>query len=147
MEDGRVFHRTFLSDPGNREIISQAKIKAFIPCGGFKDTINQANVENFTSLFKELRFIVEGANVFFDDASRRYIATNTGIKQIKDTTANKGGVFSSSIAEVLTAFVFGEDYEDKLLNDTKTQMGIDQGYHGPCGSKCQGRNPDAHSNP
>ncbi|ACN16929.1 GdhA4 [Desulforapulum autotrophicum HRM2] len=124
VEDGRVFHRNFLSDPANREIISQAKIEAFIPCGGFKDTINQGNVVKFTSLFKELRFIVEGANVFFDDASRRYIATSTPIKQIKDTTANKGGVFSSSIAEVLTGFVFGEDYEEKLLNDTETRWAL-----------------------
>jgi glutamate dehydrogenase len=124
VDDGRVFHRTFLSDPANREIISQADIAAFIPCGGFKDTINQGNVAVFSALFKELRFIVEGANVFFDDAARRYIATSTPIKQIKDTTANKGGVFSSSIAEVLTGFLFEEEYEEKLLNDTGTRWAL-----------------------
>jgi glutamate dehydrogenase len=124
VEDGAMFHRTFLSEPGNREMIRQANIQAFIPCGGFKDTVNQGNVEAFLSVFKELRFIVEGANVFFDDASRRYIAGSTGIKHIKDTTANKGGVFSSSIAEVLTAFLFEENYEAKLLNDTDTQWAL-----------------------
>ncbi|MCJ7829972.1 MAG: NAD-glutamate dehydrogenase, partial [Desulfobacterales bacterium] len=124
VEDGAMFHRTFLSEPDNRRFISQADIRAFIPCGGFKDTVNRGNVKNFLSVFKELRFIVDGANVFFDDAARRTIATTTDIKHIKDTTANKGGVFSSSIAEVLTAFLLGEDYEAKLLNDTETRWAL-----------------------
>ncbi len=124
VEDGAMFHRTFLSDPDNRRFVSQAAIHAFIPCGGFKDTVNRGNVKNFLSVFKELRFIVDGANVFFDDAARRTIATTTGIKHIKDTTANKGGVFSSSIAEVLTAFLLGDDYEAKLLGDTQTRWAL-----------------------
>lgn len=124
IEDGAMFHRMFLSDPANAARISKAKIRAFIPCGGFKDTINHNNVKQFLSVFKDLKFIVEGANVFFDDASRRYIATHTGIKQIKDSSANKGGVFSSSIAEVLTAFLLADDYEEKLLNDTATRWAL-----------------------
>ena len=124
VEEGALFHRNFLSDPANRHIISQANIRAFIPCGGLKDTIYHGNVKRFISLFKDLEFIVEGANVFFDDASRRYIAAETDIRQIKDSTANKGGVFSSSIAEVLTAFLFGDDYEEKLLNDTATRWAL-----------------------
>jgi glutamate dehydrogenase len=124
VEDGALFHKTFLSDPGNRKFIEQANIQAFIPCGGFKDTVNHGNVADFLDIFKEIRFIVEGANVFFDDASRRHIAIKTNIKHIKDTTANKGGVFSSSIAEVLTGFLLGEDYEDKLLNDVETRWAL-----------------------
>ncbi len=124
VEDGAMFHRTFLSEPDNRRFMEQANIQAFIPCGGFKDTINQGNVKAFLTIFNELRFIIEGANVFFDDPARRHIATATGIKHIKDTTANKGGVFSSSIAEVLTGFLLGEDYEEKLLNDTKTRSAL-----------------------
>ena len=121
IEDGAMFHRNFLTDIDNRELIRQANIGAFIPCGGVKDTVNHGNVKRFLALFQELRFIVEGANVFFDDASRRHIATSTAIKQIKDTTANKGGVFSSSIAEVLTGFLLQDDYEEKLLNHTETR--------------------------
>jgi len=124
IENGAMFHRTFLTDPANRKFIKKANIQAFIPCGGFKDTINHSNVSNFVSLFKELKFIVEGANVFFDDASRRYIATATNIKQIKDSSANKGGVFSSSIAEVLTAFLLDEEYEEKLLRDVATKWAL-----------------------
>jgi glutamate dehydrogenase len=124
IEDGALFHRTFLANVKNRKYISQANIKAFIPCGGFKDTVNQRNVKQFVENFQELKFIVEGANVFFDDVARRYIATSTDIMQVKDSTANKGGVFSSSIAEVLTGFLFQEKYEEELLNDTKTRWAL-----------------------
>ena len=124
VEDGALFHRNFLANPANRQYIAEANIRAFIPCGGFKDTIHHGNVRQFLDLFAELRFIVEGANVFFDDGARRYIATHTAIKQIKDSTANKGGVFSSSIAEVLTAFLLEEDYEAKLQNDPATRWAL-----------------------
>ncbi len=124
VEDGALFHRNFLTNPASRKYVSQADIRAFIPCGGFKDTIHHGNVRQFIDIFQELRFIVEGANVFFDDGSRRHIATHTNIKQIKDTTANKGGVFSSSIAEVLTAFLLQEDYEDQLQNDPLTRWAL-----------------------
>ena len=117
VENAAVFHRNFLTDPFSRKYIRRAGIQAFIPCGGFKDTIHHTNVQAFLNNFQELKFIVEGANVFFDDASRRHIAKHTTIKQIKDSSANKGGVFSSSIAEVLTAFLLGEDYEEKLQKD------------------------------
>ena len=124
VEDGAVFHKNFITDPANRKYIEQADIQAFIPCGGFKDTVNHGNVKDFTGLFKELRFIVEGANVYFDDSARRYIATSTGIRQIKDSSANKGGVFSSAVAEVLTAFLFEEDYEKRLLEDVDTRWAL-----------------------
>ncbi len=121
VENGAMFHRTFLIAPANRKFIEKANIRAFIPCGGFKDTINHRNVADFTKTFKELAFIVEGANVFFDDTSRRYLATRTGIRQIKDSTANKGGVFSSSLSEVLTAFLLADEYENRLLEDVDTR--------------------------
>ena len=124
VEDGAYFHRTFLSNPDNRKYIRQANIRAFIPCGGFKDTVNQANVKEFLRLFGELGFIVEGANVFFDDAARRQIAAETTIKQIKDSTANKGGVICSSLSEILTAFLYQDEYEAKLLQDKGTRLAL-----------------------
>jgi glutamate dehydrogenase len=124
IEDGALFHRTFLIDPANRTCVEEANIRAFIPCGGKKDTINQANVRQFVGLFAELRFIVEGANVFFDDVARRHIAASTPILQIKDSSANKGGVFSSSVAEVLTAFLLQEQYEATLLDDVATRCAL-----------------------
>jgi len=117
VEDGALFHRIFLTEESNRRFVEKAGIRAFIPCGGFKDTINPENVGRFIAVFKELQFIVEGANVFFDDGARKRIAAETGILQIKDSSANKGGVASSSIAEVLTGFLLGNDYEKFLVKD------------------------------
>ncbi len=124
IEDAALFHKTFLSNVENRKYIQQADIQAFIPCGGFKDTINQRNVKAFLEVFQELKYIVEGANVFFDDVARRYIAMATDIQQIKDSTANKGGVFSSSVSEVLTAFLLQDQYEEKLLNDAQVRWAL-----------------------
>ncbi|KJS28871.1 MAG: NADP-specific glutamate dehydrogenase GdhA [Desulfatitalea sp. BRH_c12] len=121
VDNGALFHRNFLSDPGSRRFIRMADIGAFIPCGGLKDTVNRDNVQHFLAVFRELRFIVEGANVFFDEAARRTIAATTGIKLIKDITANKGGVFSSAIAEVLSALLLDEQYEASLMADMETR--------------------------
>jgi len=78
-------------------------------------------VRAFLNVFAELKVIVEGANVFFDDTARDVIARETAILQIKDSTANKGGVTSSSVAEVLPAFLLGDDYEKCLVDDLKTK--------------------------
>ena len=117
VEDGAYFHRNFLSDPASRAWIEAADIQVFVPCGGLKDTINAGNVHGFIELFRELRIIVEGANVFFDDTAREVIACETGILQIRDSSANKGGVTCSSVAEVLSAFLLEDEYEEALVRD------------------------------
>ncbi|MCM8756970.1 MAG: NAD-glutamate dehydrogenase, partial [Candidatus Omnitrophica bacterium] len=121
VEDGSFFHRNVLFDLALRPWLEKAGINVFIPCGGFKDTINAGNVSAFLSLFPQLRFIVEGANVFFDETSRDFIARNSAILQIRDFSANKGGVTCSSLAEVLPAFLLGDDYEKALLKDSFTR--------------------------
>lgn len=117
--DGLYFHRTFLANPDTRKLVAPANLQVFVPCGGFKDTINAANVEGFLRNFRELQVIVEGANVFFDDTARAHIAAETKVLHIKDSSANKGGVTSSSIAEVLTAFLLGDEYEATLADPAK----------------------------
>jgi len=122
IDDGMLFHRTVLARPEIRPLVAKANIQAFVPCGGFRETINNGNVRAFLELFKELKVIVEGANVFFDDAARRVVATETEILQIKDSSANKGGVTCSSIGEVLPAILLGNDYEETILHDPQTQV-------------------------
>lgn len=122
--DGAFFHRTFLSNPEVRRYVKEAQITAFVPCGGFKDTINGENVEHFLETFADLQVIVEGANVFFDDTSREHIARETEILHIKDSSANKGGVTSSAIAEVLSAILLGDAYERFLVRDAHTRSGL-----------------------
>jgi len=115
--DGAFFHRHFLTNPESRRYIEAARIQVFVPCGGMKDTINGENVRAFLSNFRELRLIVEGANVFFDETARDVIARESPILQVKDSTANKGGVTCSAIAEVLTSFLLGDRYEKMLVEN------------------------------
>ncbi|NPV49217.1 MAG: NADP-specific glutamate dehydrogenase GdhA [Armatimonadetes bacterium] len=121
--DGAFFHRAFLTSPEVRRYVAAAGLNTFVPCGGLKDTINAANVRDFLTAFPDLRVIVEGANVFFDDTAREVIARETRVLHIKDSSANKGGVTSSSIAEVLTAFLLGERYE-KVLSDPANRSAL-----------------------
>lgn len=122
--DGAFLHRGFLCNPDMRRFLAQANITAFVPCGGFKDTVNGENVSQFISNFRELRVIVEGANVFFDDTAREHIARETEILQIKDSSANKGGVTCSAIAEVLSAFLLGDSYEEFMVRNPQTRSGL-----------------------
>ncbi len=124
VEDGAVFLRNFIFDPGNAACIREAGIQACIPWGGFKDMVTHKNVTLFLDNFRELKFIVEGTGLFFSDAARLYIATETGIKQVKDSTADKGGAFSGAIGEVLTGFLLADAYEARLLNDTKARWDL-----------------------
>ncbi|WP_020588957.1 NAD-glutamate dehydrogenase domain-containing protein [Desulfobacter curvatus] len=119
VEDSTLFHRDFLFNPEMKAFIRRAGIRACLPCGGFKVGVTGRTVTSFLENFKELEFIVEGAGLFFDNSARRHIAANTCIHHIKDSTANKGGVFSSVMAEVLPAFLLGDQYEAAILEDFK----------------------------
>ncbi|WP_035238978.1 NAD-glutamate dehydrogenase domain-containing protein [Desulfobacter vibrioformis] len=124
VEDSALFHRDFLFDPEMRTYIRRAGIRACLPCGGFNGGVTGSTVTSFLENFKELEFIVEGASLFFDNNARRYIAANTCIRHLKDTTANKGGVFSSVMAEVLPGFLLGDQYEAAILEDSKVRSAL-----------------------
>jgi glutamate dehydrogenase len=92
----------------------------FIPCGGRPAAVNADNVQEFLygkqadgsatdSTPKKLRFrfIVEGANLFFTNEARLAIEA-AGIPIFKDSSANKGGVTSSSL-EVLAALILNDE--------------------------------------
>jgi len=119
VEKSALFHRDFLFNPKMRTYIRRADIRACLPCGGFKEGVTGRTVPSFLENFKELEFIVEGAGLFFNNDARRHIATNTCIRHLKETTANKGGVFSSVMAEVLPGFLLGDQYEAAILEDSK----------------------------
>lgn len=117
VDDSAFFHRDFLFNPEMRAYIRKADIRACLPCGGFKVGVTGRTVTFFLENFKELEFIVEGAGLFFDNGARRHIATNACIRHLKDSTANKGGVFSSVMAEILPALLLGDQYETAVLED------------------------------
>jgi len=88
------------ADEFHREIAGltfAVKADLFLPCGGRPETIHAANWNQFFSEGGEpsSRVIVEGANSFITPEARICLQKQ-GVVLLRDATANKGGVISSS---------------------------------------------------
>jgi len=88
----------------------------FVPCGGRPEAVNMSNVDQ---IFREdkscyWKVIIEGANLFFTQDARLFIEKR-GIVVIKDASANKGGVTSSSL-EVLAALSMSDEEYKAHMN-------------------------------
>jgi len=82
----------------------------FVPCGGRPESVNLSNVQKvFNPDTKKPRYqvIVEGANLFFTQEARLMLE-KAGVIIFKDSSANKGGVTSSSL-EVLAALAMSDE--------------------------------------
>ena len=93
------------------------KLKAdlFVPCGGRPRAITIANWQEF---FNEkgvprAKAIVEGANLFITQEARLRLEEK-GVILFKDSSANKGGVTSSSL-EVLAALALSDDEFTRMM--------------------------------
>jgi glutamate dehydrogenase len=87
----------------------------FVPCGGRPRSINIGNWKQMLDRNGKPRFraIVEGANLFLTQDARLRLE-ESGVILIKDASANKGGVTSSSL-EVLASLVFTDaEYESNM---------------------------------
>jgi len=94
------------------------KADIFVPCGGRPEAINVSNVKQ---LFDEegrcnFKYVVEGANLFITQQARLALEKH-GVILFKDSSANKGGVTSSSL-EVLA----GLGLEDEEFIDLMTSQ-------------------------
>jgi glutamate dehydrogenase len=80
----------------------------FVPCGGRPRSINIGNWKQMLDRGGKPRFraIVEGANLFLTQDARLRLE-EAGVILIKDASANKGGVTSSSL-EVLASLVLDD---------------------------------------
>jgi len=83
---------------------------AFVPCGGRPNTIDINNYEQF--LLKDgtpsSKLIVEGANLFVTAEARQRLYDDAGVLIVKDSSANKGGVITSSF-EICAAMLASEE--------------------------------------
>lgn len=87
----------------------------FVPCGGRPEAININNVSHLFSTSSSplsiqvprFKYIVEGANLFITQAARLHLESQ-GVILFKDSSANKGGVTSSSL-EVLAALALSDE--------------------------------------
>lgn len=91
------------------------KADLFVPCGGRPNSIN---IQNWKDMLDEngvprFKIIVEGANLFLSQPARLALAQK-GVIIIKDASANKGGVTSSSL-EVLASLAMTDEENDALM--------------------------------
>ena len=83
---------------------------AFVPCGGRPNTID---INNYMQFIKKdgtpsSPLIVEGANLFVTAEARKKLYEEAGVHIVKDSSANKGGVITSSY-EICAAMLLSED--------------------------------------
>ena len=96
-------------------LTSYARADIFVPCGGRPQSIHILNWKQLLNEKNEpaFRVIVEGANLFITQDARLELEKK-GCIIIKDASANKGGVTSSSL-EVLALLSLKNDEYDRLF--------------------------------
>lgn len=99
----------------NFHLSPYARADLFIPCGGRPLSINILNWKELLddSGMPAYRVIVEGANLFLTQEARIELEKK-GCIIIKDSSANKGGVTSSSL-EVLASMALTNDEFEKIF--------------------------------
>ncbi|GJE97674.1 NAD-specific glutamate dehydrogenase [Phanerochaete sordida] len=92
------------------------KADLFVPCGGRPEAVNISNVAALvdTEGKPHFKYVVEGANLFFTQQARLFLEKRK-VVLFKDSSANKGGVTSSSL-EVLAGLALStEEYVDHMI--------------------------------
>eukprot|EP00455_Lapot_gusevi_P025735 TRINITY_DN27173_c0_g1_i1.p1 TRINITY_DN27173_c0_g1~~TRINITY_DN27173_c0_g1_i1.p1 ORF type:complete len:313 (-),score=11.50 TRINITY_DN27173_c0_g1_i1:74-919(-) len=115
VENGLIFRNTFhLNDLSSADL--------FVPCGGRPEAVHINNVKKLFDIRGNPRFkwIVEGANLFFTQTARLELE-KSGVVIIKDASANKGGVTSSSF-EVLAALALTDELYQQHMQVLKGQI-------------------------
>ena len=95
---------------------NRVQADAFIPAGGRPNTVNVHNYKHFlnTDGTPSAPLIVEGANLFVTDEARQLLFDEAGVIIVKDSSANKAGVITSSY-EICAAMLLSEEefFENK----------------------------------
>ncbi len=92
-----------------------AKSDLFVPCGGRPASININNWRHVLDRDGRPKFkiIVEGANLFITEEARLRLEEN-GVILIKDASANKGGVTSSSLEVFASLAMTDEEFDENM---------------------------------
>lgn len=105
----------------------RVKSDAFIPAGGRPNTINGTNWNNWidSNGKPSSPLIVEGANIFITDEARALLWKNAGVQIVKDSSANKCGVITSS-CEVMASMLLTKDefmsIKEELVQDVISHL-------------------------
>ncbi|KAF4577409.1 NAD-dependent glutamate dehydrogenase [Pleurotus pulmonarius] len=92
------------------------KADLFVPCGGRPEAVNVSNMAALVDSEGKphFKYIVEGANLFLTQQARLFLEKRKVIL-FKDSSANKGGVTSSSL-EVLAGLALDtQEYVDLMI--------------------------------
>lgn len=107
---GELVEKHLLRDEYMRRVhlmLAEPAADVFLPCGGRPSTINRDNVAEFLPGARPtVRAVVEGANSFLTPEARETLE-QAGVWVIKDASANKCGVITSSY-EILSGLMLDE---------------------------------------
>jgi len=120
MTDSGLEEQWISTDKFNQEfnnILFEVETDLFIPAGGRPETIDESNVDRYFNKdgVASSQVIVEGANSFITPAAR-LILQQRGVVIMRDASANKCGVISSSY-EILANLIFTD--EEFLANKSE----------------------------
>ncbi len=112
LRSGGVLH-TIETDEGvkaRNSMHNRLEADAFLPCGGRPNTIDIKNYQQFLKPdgSPSSPLIVEGANLFITADARKALHDEGGVAIVKDSSANKGGVITSSY-EICAAMLLSEE--------------------------------------
>ncbi|KAL3776735.1 hypothetical protein HJC23_005396 [Cyclotella cryptica] len=127
--DGGVVHKvdTESGVKARNNMHNRVQADAFLPAGGRPNTINVQNYKQFLNLdgTPSAPLIVEGANLFVTDEARQLLFEEAGVIIVKDSSANKAGVITSSY-EICAAMLLSEDefFENKsqIVNEVLEKL-------------------------
>ncbi|KAG9051658.1 NAD-dependent glutamate dehydrogenase [Tulasnella sp. UAMH 9824] len=92
------------------------KSDIFVPCGGRPEAINISNVSQLVDDDGKphFKYIIEGANLFLTQQARLWLEKRN-VVVIKDASANKGGVTSSSLEVLAGLGLSDQEYMDLMI--------------------------------
>jgi len=92
------------------------KADLFVPCGGRPEAVNISNVAALVDADGKphFKYIVEGANLFFTQQARLHLEKRK-VVLFKDSSANKGGVTSSSLEVLAGLGLSTQEYLDLMI--------------------------------
>ena len=105
----------------------RVKADAFVPAGGRPNTISTANFREFLDSDGKpsSSLIVEGANIYVTDDARQLLYDNAKVMIIKDSSANKCGVVTSSCEIACSMLLSTEEFianKEVLVTDVLSHL-------------------------
>jgi len=109
-------------------MVFRIKSDAFVPAGGRPNTINGENWKQFLDAETgkpSSPLIVEGANIFLTSEARENLFSQGGVHIVKDSSANKCGVITSSYEVAASMLLSTEEFlsiKDEMVRDVLVRL-------------------------